>query len=125
MSQFGVPFVRVGHFHVFSEKKLAMTQCAFCVCRYKGKAAPLQAWSGAEGSGKLRLPDYMTTAQDGGRVASLTYRPPLPAGNAPGTHFCWRLSRPQGHSAIGRITSMKNFSDTIWDRTSEYVDVDT
>ena len=29
----------------------------------------------------------MTTAQDGGKVVSLTHRPPLPAGNAPGTHF--------------------------------------
>jgi len=45
----------------------------------------------------------MTTAQDGGTVVNLTYRPPLPPGNAPGTHFCWRQSRPQGHSAIGRI----------------------
>jgi hypothetical protein len=36
-----------------------------------------------------------------------------------GTHFCKRLSRPQGHSAIGRITSMKNSNDTIWDRTSD------
>jgi hypothetical protein len=53
-----------------------------------GKAVPLQAWSGAEGSRKLRFPDYMTTAQDGGKVASLTHWPPLPAGNAPGTHFC-------------------------------------
>ena len=32
----------------------------------KGKAVPLQAWSGPEGSRKLRFPDYMTTAQDGG-----------------------------------------------------------
>ena len=30
----------------------------------KGKAVPLQAWSGPEGSRKLRFPDYMTTAQD-------------------------------------------------------------
>jgi len=29
----------------------------------------------------------MTTAQDGGKVVSLTHRPPLPAGNTPGTHF--------------------------------------
>jgi len=29
--------------------------------------------------------------------------------------FCYRLSRPQGHSAIG----MKNSNDTIWDRTSD------
>jgi hypothetical protein len=53
----------------------------------KGKAVPLQAWSGPEGSKKLRFPDYMTTAQDGGTVVSLTHRPPLPPGNAPGTHF--------------------------------------
>ena len=55
---------------------------------YKGKAVPLQAWSGLEGSRKLRFPDIMTMAQDGGKVASLTHRPPLPPGNAPGTHFC-------------------------------------
>jgi len=39
----------------------------------------------------------MTTAQDGGTVVSLTHRQPLPLGNAPGTHFCQRLSRPQGY----------------------------
>jgi len=54
----------------------------------KGKSVPLQAWSGPEGSRKVRFPDYMTTAQDGGKVVSLTHRPPLPPGNAPGTHFC-------------------------------------
>ena len=53
-----------------------------------GKAVPLQAWSGPEGSRKLRFPDYMTTAQDGGKVVSLMQRPPLPSGNAPGTHSC-------------------------------------
>jgi hypothetical protein len=63
------------------------------------KTVPLQAWSGPEGSRKLRFPYYMTTAQNGGKVVSLTHRPPLPLGNAPGTHFCWRLGRPQGHSA--------------------------
>ena len=52
----------------------------------KGKAVPLQAWS-PEASRKLRFPEFMTTAQDGGKV-SLTHRPPLSTGNAPGTHFC-------------------------------------
>jgi len=33
-------------------------------------------------------------------------------GNIPGTHFFYRLSQPQGHSAAGRITSMKEFSMT-------------
>jgi len=37
---------------------------------------------------KLRFPDFVTTAQDGGKVVSLTHRPPLPPGNTPGTHFC-------------------------------------
>ena len=55
---------------------------------YIYKAVPLQGWSGPEGSRKLRFPDYMTTAQDGGKVVSLTHRPPLPPGNTPGTHFC-------------------------------------
>jgi len=54
----------------------------------KNKAAPLQAWSGPEGSRKLGFPDFMTTAQNGGKVVILTQRPPLPPGNAPGTHFC-------------------------------------
>ena len=54
----------------------------------KGKAVPLQAWSGPQGSSKLRFPDFMTMAQDGGKVVSLTHRPPLPAENIPGTHFC-------------------------------------
>jgi len=53
----------------------------------KGKAVPLQAWSGREGSRMLRFPDYMTTAQKVGKV-SLTHQPPLPPGNTPGTHFC-------------------------------------
>jgi len=59
-----------------------------CITILKDKAVPLQAWSGPEGSRKLRFPDYMTTAQDGGKVTSLTHRPPLPPGNASGTHFC-------------------------------------
>jgi len=53
-----------------------------------GKAVPLQAWSGPEGSRKLRFPDFMTWAQDVGKVVSLTHRPLLPPGNTPATHFC-------------------------------------
>jgi len=61
----------------------------------KGKAIPLQAWSGLEDSRKLRFLDFMTAAQDGGKFVSLTHRPPLPQGNAPGTHFCQRLRHPR------------------------------
>ena len=49
----------------------------------KGKAVPLQAPIGPEGSRKLRFPEFVTTAQDGGRLSAL--RTP---GNIPGTHFC-------------------------------------
>jgi hypothetical protein len=52
------------------------------------KAVPLQAWSGPEGSRTLTFQDFLTTAQDGGKVVSLTHRSPLPPGNTPGTHFC-------------------------------------
>ena len=61
----------------------------------------------------------MTTAQDGGKVVSLTHRPPLPPWNTPGTHFCQRMSRPQGHSATGRIMSPKNSNDTIGNQTRD------
>ena len=59
-----------------------------CKGKGKGKAVPLQAWSGPEGSRKLRFPDFMTTAQGDGKVVSLTHQPHLRPGNSPGTHFC-------------------------------------
>ena len=59
-----------------------------CILSIKRLISPVRAWSGPEGSNKLRFPDYMTTAQDGGKVVSLKYRPLLPPGNTPGTHFC-------------------------------------
>jgi len=52
------------------------------------KAVPLEAWRGPKGPRKLRFPDFMITAQDGGKVVSLTHPPSLAPGNAPGTHFC-------------------------------------
>jgi len=47
------------------------------------------------------------------------HQPPLPPGNIPGTHFCYRVIRPQGHSAAGRIMSMKNPNDIIGNRTRD------
>ena len=65
-----------------------MTCVCVCVYIYIGKAVPLQAWSGPAGSRKLRFPDFMTTAQEGGKFVSLKHRPHLRSGNPPGTHFC-------------------------------------
>ena len=68
--------------------RLKLVLWCILINKGKGTAVPLQARSGPEGSRKLRFPDFMTTAQDGGKVVSLTHRPPLPPGNTPGTHFC-------------------------------------
>jgi len=54
----------------------------------------------------------MTTAQDGDKFVSLTHRPRSPPGNTTGSHFCYRLSWPQGHSAIGRILCLWNIPMT-------------
>jgi len=79
-------FNAVGYcFVLFTSKCVFLLHFSLIV---KGKVVPLQAWSGPEGSRKLRSPDFMTAAQDGGKVVSLTHRPPLHPGNTPGTHFC-------------------------------------
>jgi len=57
------------------------------------------------------------SAHEGGKVVSHMHQPALPPGNILGTHFCYRLSQPQGHSVTRRIMSMKNSSDTIGNRT--------
>jgi len=68
-----------------------------------GKAVPLQAWTGPEGSRKLRLPDFVTTAQDGGSLSALR------AGRLHPQEILLVLISVRGHSAIGRIfMSMKN-----------------
>jgi len=55
---------------------------------YIRQISPITGPKCPEGFRKLRFPDYVTMAQDGGKVASLTHRPFLPPGNTPGTHFC-------------------------------------
>jgi len=39
--------------------------------KVKGKSVPLLARRGAEGSRKLRFPDFVTTEQYGGRLSAL------------------------------------------------------
>jgi len=46
--------------------------------KFKGNAGPLQAQRDPVGSRKLKFPDFVTTAQDGGKVVSLTHRLPSP-----------------------------------------------
>ena len=85
----------------------------------KGKSVPLQAWSGPEGSRKLRFPDFMTTAQDGGKVVSPTHRPPLPQ------EMLLVLISVRGWVDPRAIVGSEGFyvneksTDTTWDRTSD------
>jgi len=37
----------------------------------KGKSVPLHTWTDPKGSRKLKLPDFVTKAQDGGRLSAL------------------------------------------------------
>jgi len=53
---------------------------------------------------------------EGGKVISLTHRPPLP----PRKYTCVkRLSLPQGHGVAGRIISMKNSHDPTGNRNRD------
>jgi len=79
-------------------------------CTYKEKKTiPVQAWAGPEGSRRLKLPEFLDNRRT--KVVRLS---------ALRTHFCKRLSRLQGHSAAGKITSIKNFSDTIGNGTRDH-----
>jgi hypothetical protein len=66
---------------------------------------------GCETSRLSRFLDNKFT--DGGEVVS---RPPFAPRKIPGTHFCYRLSEPQGHSAAGRIRSTEKSNILIGNR---------
>ena len=47
---------------LFCQYKLNFSLLLNLISKGKGKAVPLQAWNGPEGSSKLRFTDFMTTA---------------------------------------------------------------
>jgi hypothetical protein len=54
--------IGIFHSHNPADRTMALGSTQPLTELSKGKAVPLQAWSGPEGSRKLRFPDYMTTA---------------------------------------------------------------
>ena len=85
----------------------------------KGKAVPLQAWTGPEGSRKLRFPDFVTTAQDGGRLSALR------TGRLYPQEILLVLISVRGWVDPRAIVRSEGFyvneksTDTSWDRTSD------
>ena len=85
---------------------------------HHGPGVPTQVWAGPWGS--RRLPEFLDTRHM--KVVRLSavrtsrlYHP----GNTHSIHFCWRLSRPQTHSASRRNKSMKNLNDPIRNGTHD------
>jgi hypothetical protein len=67
-----------------------------------------------------RLPHFLDNGlTDGGEAVSLMRRSPFNPRKIPGTHFCQRLSRPQGQSAARRIWSIEKSTDLIGNRTRD------
>ena len=75
--------------HNFRRQRIhKAANCAITSRSLAGKKKKQSRYRPGMAQRKLRFPDYMTMAQNGGKVVSLTHRPPLPPGNIPGTHFC-------------------------------------
>jgi hypothetical protein len=69
-------------FHTAMCRLLYKTHTHMCyvyIYIYEGKAIPLQAWTGPEGSISLSLPEFNSihSAHESGKVVSPTHRPPL------------------------------------------------
>ena len=79
----------------------------------KGKAVPLQAWSGPEGSRKLRFPDFVTKAQDDCRLSVLR------TGRFYPQEMLLVLISVRGWVDPSVIVRSEGFYDTTWDRTSD------
>ena len=79
----------------------------------KGKAFPLQARRGPEGSRKLSFPDFVTTAQGGSRLSALR------TGHFYPQKILLVLISLRGSVDPRAVVRSEGFYDTSWDRNSD------
>jgi hypothetical protein len=83
----------------------------------KGRAIPVTGRGSPYGCETSRLPHFLDNQlTDYGEVVSLTRLPPITPRKIPGTHFCQRLSQPQGHTAARWIRSIEKSNGLIRNR---------
>ena len=84
------------------------------------RSLAVQAYTGSEGSTGFRLPGFSYNRHlKVARFPALRTGRPYPPGKILGTHFCCRLSQPQGHIAAGRLEYVKHLKDLIGNRTCD------
>jgi hypothetical protein len=72
----------------------------------EGKAVPLQTWKSPSDRRGYETPEFLDNQHM--KKAALRNGHLDPSEDIPGTHFCYRLNRPRGHIAAGKIKFMKN-----------------
>jgi len=90
-------------------------------CPSKGKAVPLQAWIGPEGSRKLRFPHFVTTAQDGCRLSALRTGRLYPQEILLVLISVKGWVDPRARVRSEGFYGNEKSTDTSWDRTSDLV----
>jgi hypothetical protein len=78
--------------------------------------AIIQASTGPYCYRRVRLPEFLKKVAQLPALGTVRL---YPSGDTPDTHFCQRVSRPQGHTVAGKSKAMINPSDTNGNRARD------